>query len=111
VSLFFLCIFLDTLSVWDNRSDPPSLIATRDLAVHAQKRRRWNRAFNSAALKDYEEIIREKSKEFVESLGNRLEQEIDLNEWMGYFTSVFHLCRKCILARLNLSFLVLISWE
>ncbi|KAK7452694.1 hypothetical protein VKT23_012095 [Stygiomarasmius scandens] len=74
---------------WDNRSDPPSLIATRDLAVHAQKRRRWNRAFNSAALKDYEEIIREKSKEFVESLGNRLKQEIDLNEWMGYFTFDF----------------------
>ncbi|THU80149.1 cytochrome P450 [Dendrothele bispora CBS 962.96] len=74
---------------WDNRSDPPSLIATRDLAVHAQKRRRWNRAFNSAALKDYEETIREKSKEFVESLGKRVEQEIDLNEWMSYFTFDF----------------------
>ncbi|KAK1220918.1 hypothetical protein PQX77_016297 [Marasmius sp. AFHP31] len=74
---------------WDNRSDPPSLIATRDMATHTAKRRRWNRAFSSNSLKEYEETIREHGMEFIEALSTKATEDIDLNAWMSFFTFDF----------------------
>jgi len=66
----------------------PSLIIMRDPALHARRRKPWNRAFNTTALKDYEPIIAARASEFVDGL---LEQKgtVNLARWICYFTFGF----------------------
>ena len=63
----------------------PSLIALRDPAAHARRRRSWNRAFSGAALKEYEQMFRQRGTQLVEAL-SRQEGVVDLAEWIGYFS-------------------------
>ncbi|KAI0319719.1 high nitrogen upregulated cytochrome P450 monooxygenase 2 [Amylostereum chailletii] len=82
---------------WDNRTSAPSLIAQRDPVAHAQQRRPWNRAFSSAAMKDYEVIIAQRARQLVHRWediilaqpGNVREATLDVGAWMGYFSTDF----------------------
>ncbi|OBZ68837.1 hypothetical protein A0H81_11384 [Grifola frondosa] len=65
-----------------------NLVSLRDLNEHAVRRKIWNRAFSSAALKGYEEIIAKRAAQFVEGLEVQ-DSEVDLSKWFGWFTYDF----------------------
>ncbi|KAI0065823.1 high nitrogen upregulated cytochrome P450 monooxygenase 2 [Artomyces pyxidatus] len=84
---------------WDHRSKPPALIMERDAAAHLRKRKPWNRAFTSAALKDYEVIINKRSQELIDRLegmilkqssnGKDRKASVDMSMWLNYFSTDF----------------------
>lgn len=55
---------------------------------HTRRRRPWNRAFNSDALKGYEEIIEKRATQFIQTLGNQV-GSTNLAMWISYFTFDF----------------------
>ncbi|VDC02502.1 unnamed protein product [Peniophora sp. CBMAI 1063] len=85
---------------WDGWGQPPTLIATRDVAEHAHRRKAWNRALSAAAVRDYEGTIATRSRQLVERWKALVEAQtnekatyksalIDLSRWMGFFTADF----------------------
>ena len=66
-------------------SDQNSLIAEPNPHEHARRRKPWNRAFNSSALKGYEEIIIKRANMLYEGLAAQ-KGEVDLGKWIGYFS-------------------------
>ncbi|KAJ3525055.1 hypothetical protein NM688_g8461 [Phlebia brevispora] len=67
----------------------PALIADRDPAEHARRRKPWNRAFNTSSLREFQPVIVKRVHELVECLGERQGQIIDLAEWVSWFTYDF----------------------
>ncbi|KAI0313023.1 cytochrome P450, partial [Amylostereum chailletii] len=84
---------------WDNMTNPPHLLAQRDVPTHAQQRKPWDRAFSASALKDYESIIAKRSRHLVqrwqeiirtESAAESVQKAVlDISEWMGFFSADF----------------------
>ena len=79
--------------MWDKRTgegDTPAMIAMRSVHDHAVRRKRWNRAFNTAAVKDYEVIVQKRALQLVGELGKRSIKNgvssVDLAKWLSYFT-------------------------
>ena len=78
---------------WDNRSNPPSMIAQRDPALHGLNWRAWARGFSITALKDYETTVIARVKQLVEKWENFIRVQpsgakgasIDISAWMTYF--------------------------
>jgi len=90
------------LPVWDGRlrllspqsSDGSNhLIGVRDLGQHAQLRKPWNKAFQSAALIDYEDMLRDRAAQFMAHLRKLCEDEIcvDFANLISLFSFVFRL--------------------
>ena len=88
------------LPVWDGRrlltsqsndSSNHSLTGVRDLHRHAQLRKPWNSAFQSAALIDYEDMLRDRAAQFMTHLQKLCEDEvcIDLANLISFFAFVF----------------------
>lgn len=69
-----------------------SLISSRDTQRHAVLRKAWNRAFGTSELKDYEELLLQRSQGFINKLENLCTQNadgagyIDIAAWIGYFS-------------------------
>ena len=89
------------LPVWDGRhlltaqsngSSNHSLTGIRDLRRHAQLRKPWNNAFQSAALIDYEDMLRDRATQFMTHLQKLCEDEVcvDLANLINFFAFVFH---------------------
>ena len=80
--------------VWEGRAGPRtqkflSLIALSG-PEHARRRKPWNRAFNSAALKGYEEILEKRIVQPANLLDNQSSSgEVDLAQCISYFTNDF----------------------
>jgi len=66
----------------------PSLVAIGDRKLHMQRRARWQRGLNPAALKDYEPIIGKRVAQFVERLEASVGSTVDLEKTLGYFSYV-----------------------
>lgn len=82
-------VVLNFTLVWDGRipehePDKP-LIALRSKQEHTRRRRPWTRAFSSAALKGYEELINNRCTQLVEVLGNQV-GAVDMAKWVSFFT-------------------------
>jgi hypothetical protein len=88
--------------VWDGRrlltsenndSSNHSLTGIRDLRRHAQLRKPWNNAFQSAALIDYEDMLRDRAAQFMTHLQKLCEDEVcvDLSSLISFFAFVFRL--------------------
>ncbi|KAI0643598.1 high nitrogen upregulated cytochrome P450 monooxygenase 2, partial [Trametes meyenii] len=69
-------------------SDQASLIAESNPHEHARRRRPWNRAFSTAALKGYEEIIGRRVTQLVDALSAQ-KGAVDLGKWIDFFTYDF----------------------
>ena len=69
---------------------PPvySLLTQRDPVEHARRRRPWNRAFSTAALKEYEPIVAKRVSQLVEGISQR-KGVTDLAQWISFFTYDF----------------------
>jgi cytochrome P450 len=71
---------------------PATLIAQRDPVLHTEQRKSWNRAFSSAAMKEYEIIVAKRVRQLVGCLEVMIERsdekanvEVDMTRWMKYF--------------------------
>lgn len=74
---------------WYNRTPagtPSALITLRDPAVHKQRRRTWDRAFSSASVKNYDELVRRRTRELLAQLERRAGQVVDLSLWLSFFS-------------------------
>jgi len=65
-----------------------SVFFARDTARHSKQRRAWDKAFNSGALKDYEQLFIKRVQELLEHLGSRARsgEVVDISRWMKYFS-------------------------
>jgi cytochrome P450 len=68
------------------------LIALTDPISHIEQRKPWNRAFSSAAVKEYELILASRVRQLVgcledmvESSGEKANAVVDMTRWMRYF--------------------------
>ena len=63
------------------------------MSRHAQLRKPWNNAFQSAAIIDYEDMLRERATQFMTHLQKLCEDEVcvDLANLIGFFSFVFRL--------------------
>jgi len=68
-----------------------SLIGVRNLRRHGQLRKPWNNAFQSAALTDYEDMLRDRAAQFVANLQKICENEVcvDLANLISLFSFDF----------------------
>ncbi|KAJ6553667.1 hypothetical protein B0H10DRAFT_1848822, partial [Mycena sp. CBHHK59/15] len=72
---------------WDGRVPPGvtrSLISERDPVEHLRRRKPWNRRFSAASLQGYEEIIRERTIQFVAKL-ETMEGIVDLDQCISFY--------------------------
>ena len=102
VKTIFSYLLVSFLPVWDgrrlltspsNESANDSLTGVRDLRRHAQLRKPWNNAFQSAALIDYEDMLRDRAAQFITHLQKLSEDEVcvDLANLISLFAYVFRL--------------------
>lgn len=80
--------------LWEGRIGPRTQKFITLIALsgpeHAHRRKPWNRAFNSTALKGYEEILEKRITQLVNLLDNRsFSGEVDLAQCISYFTYDF----------------------
>ncbi|KAH7913197.1 cytochrome P450 [Hygrophoropsis aurantiaca] len=77
---------------WDGRmaeqTSIRALISVRDPVEHMRRRKPWNRAFSSAALKGYEEILSKRAQQFVTALEQQ-DLPVNLAQWINHFTFDF----------------------
>ncbi|KAJ7790423.1 cytochrome P450 [Mycena olivaceomarginata] len=66
-----------------------NLIGARDLKLHAEARKAWNKAFVPAAIKGYEPILIRRVTQLVESLGAQKSRSVDLSRWFSFFSFDF----------------------
>lgn len=67
-----------------------ALIALRTRSEHTRRRKPWNRAFNTTAVKNYEPIIQKRALQLVselekQSVNNGI-PSVTLSEWFSFFT-------------------------
>ncbi|CZR64603.1 related to pisatin demethylase cytochrome P450 [Phialocephala subalpina] len=62
-----------------------SLQLERDPAIHAKRRKVWDRAFNSKALKDYENRVVGHADQLVKQLQARSGEPVDGSLWMNFY--------------------------
>jgi hypothetical protein len=61
-----------------------SVLSTIDPGEHGKKRRVWDLAFTSSALKSYEPMLQKRTSQLVAALKARTNQRIDLAEWLAF---------------------------
>ena len=79
------------LLAWDARRIPGtyrSIISIRQVHVHADRRKVWNRAFNTLSIKDYEPVLERRALQLIERLEAYAQnhEAIDLKDWMSFFS-------------------------
>jgi hypothetical protein len=88
-----------SFTVWDGRlrlltsQGYHSLIGIRDLRRHAQLRKPWNQAFQSAALIGYEDILVDRAAQLMTHLQKLCDDEVsvDLANLISLFAFVYRL--------------------
>lgn len=87
--------------LWDgrrlsrNRAQFPSAISIRDLEVHSQLRKPWNKAFSAGPLSDYDQILVSSAGELLRHLEDACSASpdkvahIDISKWISYFSFDF----------------------
>ncbi|KAI0050676.1 high nitrogen upregulated cytochrome P450 monooxygenase 2 [Auriscalpium vulgare] len=83
---------------WSNRPHAPVLVGLRKHEEHSRRRKAWNRAFTTTAVKGYEEIVVKRTRQLIERLenlslqrdslkGKSLGAILDLGQWLSYFAT------------------------
>lgn len=65
-----------------------ALIMHRDPVEHARRRKPWNRAFSTNALKEYQPMIAKRVVQFVDGLSAQRDV-VNLAAWISWFTYDF----------------------
>ncbi|KZP25828.1 cytochrome P450 [Athelia psychrophila] len=77
---------------WHNRfpaGAPNPLVSIRDIAQHKARRRLWDRAFSTASVKSYDELVIRRTRELCEAFEKRSGQVLDFSAWMSFFSYDF----------------------
>ena len=61
-----------------------NLVGVRDIPLHLQRRRPWNRGLRQSELKEYEPLIAERAQLLVQRLKDH-SGSFDLGLWFSYF--------------------------
>ncbi len=63
------------------------------------QRKPWNRAFSSAALKEYEGLLATRAKQLISCIEDRIHGSdrkdaavLDMAKWFSYFAYVLNMC-------------------
>ncbi|KAJ7637018.1 high nitrogen upregulated cytochrome P450 monooxygenase 2 [Roridomyces roridus] len=81
--------------IWEGRRSQNTsyyaLIGVRETAEHLQRRKIWNKAFNTSHVKAYEPILRARLDQLVTTLQSKGDSStpIDLAEWFSFFAYDF----------------------
>ncbi|KAJ3776194.1 high nitrogen upregulated cytochrome P450 monooxygenase 2 [Lentinula raphanica] len=70
----------------------PENLVTMNGDAHASRRRLWNRAMSTDALREYETIIASRAHELVDALDAQISSRkgsIDMTQWLNYFAFDF----------------------
>ncbi|KAJ7575924.1 cytochrome P450, partial [Mycena floridula] len=74
---------------WDGhqvkKGSPTSLLAMRDIIEHRKRRKTWNNAFGTAALRSYQDAISNVLEIMLSGLDQKLNQTLDFNLWLMYY--------------------------
>ncbi len=77
---------------FDGPPGRPNLIGQRDPAIHMHQRKPWNRAFSSAALKEYEGLLAKRARQLLGCIEDRIHRSdqkdgvvLDIAKWFSYF--------------------------
>ena len=96
-------IFLSyvTTTVWDGRrpsfDTPRSVISLRNTAEHLRRRKPWNKAFNSANVKQYEPVMANRLGQLYDKLqkvAEGPEKKLDLAGMLSFFAYVVILLHR-----------------
>ena len=75
------------------RGSAPSVLSLRDVNLHRERRKLWNRGFTSASLKEYQPILTSRVLQLVDELKKRCaladsepKKPVDLASWIAYFS-------------------------
>jgi cytochrome P450 len=66
-----------------------NLLISLDPFEHSKRRRVWDRAFTSAAVKSYDPMLHARVSQFVDQLELRVGQTLDISDWLGFLTVDF----------------------
>ncbi|KAJ6588130.1 cytochrome P450 [Mycena capillaripes] len=66
-----------------------NLIGSRDLKVHSEARKAWNRAFMPGAIKGYEPMLVRRVVQLIEALGAQKGASLDISQWLSFFSFDF----------------------
>ena len=68
-------------------------MAQRDPVKHMHQRKSWDRAFSSAAMKEYEDIVANRIRQLSSCLEKLVHEStrkegalLDIGAWLNYFT-------------------------
>lgn len=61
------------------------LDGVREFTAHAARRRPWTKALSPVNIKQYDEVVVQKSRELIEELAKRQGETIDLSHWMNLY--------------------------
>ncbi|KAL0062613.1 hypothetical protein AAF712_010547 [Marasmius tenuissimus] len=64
---------------------PYPLIAMPTGDARTDRRRVWSRGFTSESIKEYQHIIVDKATQLADGLNGRINSEVDLGQWLGFF--------------------------
>ena len=69
----------------------PNLISVRNPHEHAARRRPWQRAMATECVRGYEPTIAKRALQLVSKfeMAAQKDEEVDLAQWIGYFTFDF----------------------
>ena len=64
-----------------------SVVFARDMALHSEQRRAWDRSFNGDSLKGYEQLLIKRAKSFSNpEFRARSGEAVDMSRWAKYFS-------------------------
>lgn len=72
----------------------PNIATIPDVDSHRERRKLWNRAFTTSALKDYQPMVAARVLQLDDELSKRAakidegSKPVNLAEWMAFFTYV-----------------------
>ena len=83
-------------SDYDTRKqeDGHALDGIRDLALHATRRKPWNKGMGTGALKFYSEILKRRVDSLIGELDRRKGTTIDIGNWVTFLTCAFVVAQK-----------------
>ncbi|KAH9169509.1 high nitrogen upregulated cytochrome P450 monooxygenase 2 [Lactarius sanguifluus] len=94
VVIWLLTISHCQLLDWHNR--PGSVVSQRDPVKHFHQRKPWNRAFSSAAVKEYKDMAAKRTRQLIGCLEDVVHQSggnkwvvLDMASWFNYFSIDF----------------------
>ncbi|TFK80146.1 cytochrome P450 [Polyporus arcularius HHB13444] len=70
------------------RAEDTAMIGLLDVEEHLHRRRPWNRAFGSAAMKEYEPLIARRTRQLLDALSQQ-KGPVELGKWINYFSYDF----------------------